>query len=176
MANTYTSIQKIDIGSGGSSTFTFNNIPSTYDDLLLVISSRMEGGGLNGGYASLRFNGYTGSDYYYQWLRAEINTGSVGSSASSNGTSLLCLNNSVANGNTAGVYSSSEIYIPSYKISGEKHISEYHCGENFNGETWMSLTAGRWAITSTISSIVVTAIPGNFAQYSSATLYGISKS
>lgn len=176
MAKTYTVIQKIDVGSGGSSTFTFNSIPSTYTDLWIAISSRMEGGGLNGGYASLRINSDSGSNYYYQWLRAEINTSGVTSSAQTNSTSILCLNNSCANGNTAGAFSSSDIYISAYKSTSQKQISEYHCSENANGETWINLSAGKWVGSATISSIVITAIPANFGQYSSATLYGINNS
>jgi hypothetical protein len=128
VAKTYTAIQKIDVGAGGSSNFTFNSIPATYTDLWLAISSRMLAGGLNGGYASLVFNGDSGSNYGQQWLRGNINTGAVSASDNTTNSYILCLNNSVTNSNTTDVFSSSDIYISSYRSASAKQVSEYHTG------------------------------------------------
>jgi hypothetical protein len=176
VAKTYTAIQKIDVGAGGSSNFTFNSIPATYTDLWLAISSRMLAGGLNGGYASLVFNGDSGSNYGQQWLRGNINTGAVSASDNTTNSYILCLNNSVTNSNTTDVFSSSDIYISSYRSASAKQVSEYHTGAQADSNVWISLSASRWTGSAAITSMVVTGLAGNFGQYSSATLYGISNS
>ena len=77
---------------------------------------------------------------------------------------------------TANTFGNSEIYIPNYTGSNYKSISADSVSENNASAAYANLFAGLWSNTAAINQI--TLIPGasaNFAQYSTATLYGILK-
>ena len=58
MANTYTLISSVTVGSGGASSIEFTSIPSTYTDLLLNFSGRSNTNQASGGFAcKIEFNG-----------------------------------------------------------------------------------------------------------------------
>lgn len=172
MANTFVKIATVTVGAGGASNITFSSIVGTYTDLFLCHSTRSVSTGI--AQASIvRFNGDTTSTNY----TARRLLGS-GSAASSDQTPTISsggfTNNSSA---TASTFSSTSIYIPNYTSSNSKSLSIDTVTENNATEAYMALLAMRWSGTAAITSIVITnESGGNFAQYSSATLYGISKS
>ena len=75
MPATYDKIATYTLPSATSS-YTFTSIPSTYTDLVLVVSARMTGGG-GASAIQLQFNGDTGSNYSITTLNGD------GSSATS---------------------------------------------------------------------------------------------
>lgn len=63
MANTYKKIATVTVGSGGTTSIQFTNIPNTYTDLVVMASLRhLETGG--SAWATIKFtlNGATGSN------------------------------------------------------------------------------------------------------------------
>jgi hypothetical protein len=56
MANTYTLISSVTVGSGGAANIEFTSIPQTYTDLLYKISGRLS---VDSASAFLRYNGTT---------------------------------------------------------------------------------------------------------------------
>jgi hypothetical protein len=77
---------------------------------------------------------------------------------------------------TTSTFTNSEIYIPNYTSSNQKSISGDAVNENNSSSTNVQarLVAWKWSGTTAISSILFSTNTGNFVQYSTFTLYGIS--
>jgi hypothetical protein len=168
MANTYTLISSVTVGSGGAANITFSSIPSTYTDLCLKISLRSAYSGPADN-ISIGFNGSTASFN----IKLLYGTGSsVAIYNASNNSNVATIVGATATSNTFG---NGEIYIPNYTGSNYKSISADSVGENSASAAQQYLYAGLWSNTSAITSIALTSgNSANFAQYSTAYLYGIS--
>jgi hypothetical protein len=169
MATTFTKIASVSVGSGGASSMTFSSIPVDYTDLCLVISARSVASALN----SDVFANINGQTTAHNWRIIQGN----GSSASS-------ANSSADNGRvgimpagtaTSNTFSNISAYYPNYTGSTQKSYSADSVMENNATTSYSELVAGLNTNTTAISSITVASGNGNFAQYSTATLYGVSK-
>jgi hypothetical protein len=171
---TYKAIATTTVGAGGSAAITFSAIPAAYTDLLVFLSGRTTSTYLTdvSGYCHLKINGNTSNGS----SRAIYGTGSAaGSFNVSNPPYVGYVPTSAATANTFG---NMMIYIPNYAGSTYKSSLADSVAEN-NGTTAVSsLLGGLWSDTSAITSVEVypNSAYGNFAQYSTATLYGIVKS
>ena len=174
MANTYTLISSVTVGSGGSASVSFSSIPSTYTDLV-VLSSVRSLGDYGTGYEMiddviLRFNGDSGSNY------PRKNLNGLGYSVTSSGGTLTGVY-IYADGNraTASTFSNSSTYITNYAGSTYKSVSSDSVTENNATTAWSGLMATLWNNTAAINSISFqTGTGSNLAQYSTFYLYGIS--
>jgi hypothetical protein len=168
MANTYTLIASSTVGSGGAANIEFTSIPATYTDLLLKLSSRADSA-VNFYAVKFEFNSNT-SNYSSRYL---YGTGSAVSSITSADSF-----SSYANGTnaTASTFTSSEFYVPNYLVAQNKSYSIDYATENNATLAVAGITGGLWSNTSAITSIKLGLEGGNFAQYSTAYLYGISNS
>jgi hypothetical protein len=170
MANTFIPIATVTVGSGGSSTMEFTDIPATFTDLVLKLSTR-DGRPTNKyNFVEIQFNNST-STYNI------LDLGGTGTVAYA-GTNDLGSNKPYAFGNAAGstasTFGNSEVYISNYSSSNTKSMSIDNVTENNGTEARMVLSGASWSGTSAITSIKLTAYGGNsFVQYSTATLYGI---
>jgi hypothetical protein len=171
MANTYVKIASASVGSSGATNFSFTSIPSTYTDLVLKVSLRDTASATFWGY-NVYFNNSTASNYSFRRL---YGTGS--GTASDNFSSQSTLAPYAATGGTAtaSTFGSNDIYIPNYTSSTAKSVSFDGVSENNATSAVAGLTAGLWSLTNAITQIDITA-SGTFAQYSTATLYGIKNS
>jgi hypothetical protein len=77
---------------------------------------------------------------------------------------------------TANTFGNVAIYIPNYTSSNNKSISVDGVGENNATTAFADLYAGLWANSSAITSITLYNIISDFAEFSTATLYGIKNS
>ena len=175
MANTFVKIATVTVGAGGAANMDFTSIPQTYTDLNLVISGRGVVAaayvgielGINGGFPTANF-------------RTLVGNSTTASSTSSTGGSILAGHMDAANA-TASTFSNVSIYFPNYTGSTNKSYSVDSVTEN-NASTANSVQTTFWAglinTTSAISRITIYdgSSGQNIAQYSTATLYGISKS
>ena len=170
MALTYEAIATVTVGSGGSSTIEFTSIPQTYTDLVVKLSTRTNESQIFGA-VTMDLNGSTSSQsvkYLY---------GSGTSAGSLNPGSVLYIGDGVGANATANTFSNMEVYIPNYTSSNNKSASADAVGENNATGAYMSFTALLWSNTAAITSIRFNAITSKtFAQYSTATLYGIKNS
>jgi hypothetical protein len=166
MAITYTLIQTITVGAGGAASIDFTSIPQTYTDLVLLTSVRSTSTGLG---LIAKFNG-SSSNYTGRYLEAS------GSSTASGTISINQAGNSVSSSYTASVFSNNSLYITNYAGSTSKPSMSDAVTENNSATSYLDLYANHWADTSAITSIALTVSVGSFAQYSSASLYGIKKS
>jgi hypothetical protein len=164
MANTYTLISSVTVGSGGASSMDFTSIPQTFTDLEILVSGRTTGAG-NGinitfnsntsGYTNTGFQGNgTNTSYYGTYNR---NAGMFGYS-----------------GDTANSFGSTKIYITNYTNSINKSYLVDAVSENNAVEAYMNIVSGLWSNTSAITSISLSPMAGTLIQYSTAYLYGIS--
>ena len=167
MPVTYKKIASVTVGAGGAATIDIQNIPATYTDLVLKISSR-DGSGFSDAY--ITFNGST-ANYTDRLL---FGTGSAASSSVPSGTGIIAVANN-GSASTASTFSNVEIYIPNYAGSNNKSVSIDAVSENNATAAYAYLAAGLWSDSSAINRIVFTPF-SNLVQYSTATLYGISKS
>jgi hypothetical protein len=160
-------ISTVTVGSGGASTIEFNNIPQIYTDLLIKISARTTA--TNGSYITMSFNSSTSSFTNRTLYASGGSTGSFTVPVRFGGY----INNS---GTTSSTFSNTEIYIPNYTSSNNKSFSDDGVSETNGTAAELSISGGLWSNTSPISSVQLgVGDAGNYAQYSSATLYGIRK-
>ena len=164
MPATYEKIATTTLGSAGS--ITFNSIPATYTDLRIVLVSKSVYNGQN---VQFRFNGDTGTNYSFTYLRGD------GASASSYRES----------NKTFGYFSdeSSDTYpnmgtldIFSYAGSTYKTALATYSDDR-NGSGYVFSTVNLWRSTSAITSVSLSPsnFTANFQAGTTATLYGILK-
>lgn len=173
MPNTFTLIQAVTVGSGGSASIDFTSIPNTYTDLCLKLSLRNSYAGT---YVSgkLRVNSNSSSIYTSRILSgggSSVGSGSYGPA------SQLEWGPAGANSLTSNTFSNIEMYFPNYTGSNNKSISIDGVMEtNDATNNALQLWAGLAATSSAISSIEVNFNAGSWMQYSTAYLYGIVSS
>ncbi len=118
MANTYIPIATVTVGSGGSASIDFTNIPQTYTDLHLLVSIREETSAT--AVAFIRFNNTTTN-------RSERYLQGNGSSAVAGTTTVLQFI-ACQPSDTANTFGNASIYIPNYTSSR----FPFFCKKNIN--------------------------------------------
>jgi hypothetical protein len=170
MPDTFNKIATVTVGAGGAATMAFSSIPQTYTDLIIKISLRDTNAAVYQ-FSNVTFNGST-SGYSVRYLEGN---GSAASSYAGSGSALSLMLGNGANG-TANIFGNTDFYIPNYTSSNAKSLSVDQVNENNATSAFALLQAGLWTGTAPITSISIGLGAGNFVQYSTATLYGISKS
>ena len=172
MPNTFTLIQAITVGSGGAANITFSSIPSTYTDLVFMISGRATVAQL-GASLYMRFNGGSTTNTIRNLYG---NGSSAASQTQSDAWSGVDVDGAIA---SASVFASVQIYFPNYaNTSYNKSWSAEAAVENNATAGYNEMAAGLWASTAAINQVAFTIenASGNWAEYSTAYLYGIVKS
>jgi hypothetical protein len=165
-------IQHQELASSQAS-ITFSSIPQTYTDLYLVVSARStrtDQGPRNT--LSVQFNGVT-TGYSYRRLYG-IPSLATGSDSGS-GADAFLLGYQTSNAATGSTFGNGSLYIPNYTSSNYKTGSGDSVGESNETSTGLSIVANLWSNTAAITSILIQDPGFNLMQYSSATLYGITK-
>jgi hypothetical protein len=165
--STYEKITSVTVGSGGASSIVFNSFPSTYTDLVIKISGRTNNTNET---LLVRFNADTTSTNYRRFALG--GTGATAFSQNINDNGIGYINNSTFTASTFGL---AEIYIPNYAGSGYKTYRTDSTAEtNAATPCPMGLIGNYWNSTAAITSITLTNA-GNWTEFSTATLYGITK-
>ncbi len=163
MADTFTAIQTVTVGSGGAATIGFTSIPQAYTDLLIKFSGR----NANNVYTfSVQINGTT-----------VTNTRRLFGTGSGNYTSDT-FNGNYTNYSSAlaSVFGSADLYFFNYTGGTHKRFFVEAVSEDNYSSAYMNFSANNNASSSPVTSITLVPESGNFVQYSSATLYGIKNS
>jgi len=170
MANTMTLISSVTVGAGGAASIDFTSIPGTYTDLQILWSLRTNNDPDAGNYGlvAVSFNGSTANIT----RRNLLGSGSAASSGSTTNAQIAIdgLNN------TASTFASGIFYLPNYAGSTNKSVSLDNVMEQNSTTTYMSLNAVLWSQTAAINQLTLSAVSGNFVQYSTAYLYGVKSS
>lgn len=171
MPLTYKTIASITVGAGGANNLTFSNIPQTgYTDLAVKISGRTLAGGAADS-LGMFINGV-------QTNRLRITLYGNGYNALSNSSTYRDVGASNGQGSTSNTFSSVDIYIPNYTSSNFKSFISDSAWENNSQSADVGMIAGLWSSTAAITELSFDSASAgvNFVQYSTFTLYGISKS
>jgi hypothetical protein len=164
--NTYTPLATVTLSSAAA-TVTFSSIPGTYRDLILEMNHRVDSSATAAD-SFFRFNGDTGNNYNHVFMSGN---GSTTSSSSGTRTYLETNIDDTVN------FSRNQLQIFDYAQT-DKHKS----GLMSEGLASFAVfrRAFRWASTSAITSISITAAdrlgsgtPDNFAAGSTFSLYGV---
>ena len=163
---TMTLVSTVTVGAGGTSEILFSGIPQSATDLLVVVSIRAASGGIDAA-PFVKFNNdatsYTG--------RTILGSGSNKYSETKSNFTMM----QAGSGSTANTFGSGQIYIPNYSGSANKSFSMETLGENNGTEAWMEIRAGLWSNTAAITSLSIYRSDYNILQYSTASLYTITK-
>lgn len=171
MANTMILLGTVTVGSGGSSSINFTSIPNTYTDLLLKGSLRFSDIAGVSQAASIKFNTL---DTNQTWVQVYGTGTGVGSNGSTGLGQAATSNGSASTSNT---FSNFQIYVSSYASSEYKIASTDTIVENNGTASSQVFASTTWSSTSPITGLsLVPNTTGNFAENSTAYLYGISKS
>ena len=165
-------ISTVTVGSAGSSAIEFNNVPQNYTDLMVKLSTkstttstllllRMKLNGTNAfTWKSLVSEGTTAGSYIQTSYGADVTT---------HGTMVGTVSTTT---NTFGV---AELFIPNYSGSSTKAYSMESLSEGTFSGSFIWTLSGLFSSTAPITSLTFYPESGSFAQYSTATLYGIRK-
>ena len=161
----FESIATVVVGSAGSSSISFSNIPQTYKDLKILMRSST-GSSINN---LIEFNGDTTSSNYYYF--GGQGNGSTASAIAFTNSNVISVDNTT--GSTD--FCHSVITMAEYSISTKKKIVYSRFGyerEAPAGITgWYGLV--RSSSTDAITSITIKPSSGNFKEHSHFALYGI---
>ena len=177
MANTFTKIATVTVGSGGATSIDFSSIGSTYTDICILMSLRSAHSATDDDWY-MRINGVsTGGTYINRRL---YGNGSTAASASrTGGTSGAQIYGGWDNsaGGTASTFSNISIYIPNYaSTSTYKSISIDGVQEANATTAYAYLNAALFQSNNAINQVTITSWNSTWAQYTTATLYGIKNS
>lgn len=170
MANTYTLISST-TGSGNPSAISFNSIPQTYTDLLLVASVRNTG---TTGNLRMTFNNDASSLYSQTNLQGNGTT--IYTNQSPNISNTQWNNTSNISSDTANTYGSLEMYIPNYTGATNKPWSGFFVTENNGTTAYATAAASLFRSSSAITSLQLYYFNFAFDTNSSFYLYGIKNS
>jgi hypothetical protein len=166
MPNTFELIQAYTVGSGGQSSIDFNTIPSTYTDLCVKMSLRINNA-MTSAYCYLN-NDTTLANYSDRRLVGN------GSAASSSGGAFPRVAISDGTDATSNTFGNAEFYLPNYAGSTNKSISADYVAENNGTLGFTGINAVLWSNTSVVNRITIVSSGGeSFVQYSTAYLYGV---
>ena len=157
MASAQVALATTTLGSAAS-TVTFGSIPGTYRDLRLVINGTVT----TGGNIFIRFNGDSGNSYTY--VQA-YGTGSSAASSTSSGSETADASGVFYTNPGMAVYDFLD-----YSATDKHKSSLNRCSVAGN---LVIMSAGRWASTSAITSIVFSHGSGSYTSGTTFSLYGI---
>lgn len=164
-----TLVSTVTLGSSASS-IDFTSIPQTGTDLLVVFSIRSTDATAN---HFVRFNSDSGSNYGHRRLRGD---GSSASSQYQDPSSQVFIPNAASmSSDTANTFSNGSVYISNYTSSVAKSVSADSVAENNGTTAGQAIVAARWSGTAAITSLSIIHNGATFAQYSTASLYTITK-
>lgn len=147
----------------------FTSIPQTATDLLLIFSLRGAfAGGVDQATTRLTINS-TSTNYSGKLLSGD------GSTVSSTNDNASYISVSWLGGTSSIAFSNCSVYIPNYASASNKSIS-FDGTNEANGTVGLQrIGAGLWSNTAAITSLKLDSASGSLAQYSTASLYTITK-
>jgi hypothetical protein len=165
MPATYETIATTTLGSA-TGTVTFSSIPSTYTDLVIVISPTATNGNYDVG---MRYNSDSGSNY--SWTSISFNADNSGSAYSERATNATSI---TARTNIATV----NPYPVIFEILNYSNTTTYKTSlSRIARETYaVARTVGLWRSTSAINEVSFVLVGGGSTTYKAGTvitLYGI---
>lgn len=170
MAITYKLITTVTVGSSGAANITFSNIPQTYTDLILKLSSRSNVTDGNDPYDLVYTLNSTST------ITSKVLRGDTATSSTNSITDRILRMGPVPSNWGSNNFNNSEIYLSNYTTSNFKAWSADGVVPNNGTGTAVAMVAGLTSISVPVTTIIIAPNAGNFVQHSSAYLYGIKNS
>jgi hypothetical protein len=167
----FESIATITVGSGGASSIEFTSIPGTYQHLQIRMGLRSNRVDTNEN-VRIRVNSDTGSNYAFHQLRGDGATTATEAGASQ--TSIEVNRSATAANAASSNFAQLLLDFLDYSSTSKNKTFRTLAGYDNNGSGIVGINSGLWMSTSAVTSILVYPQYGsNFAQYSTAALYGV---
>jgi hypothetical protein len=161
--------------SGTSSDWEKTSIPSSYDHLYLVVSARSDNATVRTDIIA-RANGDTGSNYSRTQLYST--TATPGADQTTGSSSLWDFLPCPAANAVSPAFSTGSVWIPHYANTANfKQFLTVGAMENnsdTNSEWKINVGAQLWSSTAAINQLTLYLQHGDFVQYSTFTLYGVT--
>lgn len=164
----WTRLAFTEIGASGQAEIEFASISQNYTDLAILISARStQSAGNDNLFIRLNNSALNFTARIFEGTGTGTNMD----------TSARYLGAIPAATSTSNTFGSILVYLPNYTSSSAKSFSVESVQENAQSVAYSHFMAGIWnpSPQAAITSIVLDPSGGNFAQYSSATLFGILK-
>lgn len=173
MANTFAAITTVTFTNSTTSTLDFTSIPQGYTDLMVLISARSTRAGV-GDPLLMKINSST-TNRIYSTVEGRVATNNT---VAFGDTTALFIG--TLPGSTAGtsIFGSAKVYFANYSATQHKQSFADVVQENDTSNAYLTFSSNLWTDTSAITSLSFywDTAGSNFAQYSTATLYGIKNS
>ena len=164
--NWYEAIATTLVGSGGSATITFTNIPQDYTHLQIRGIGRSTVAGTGSEWLTISLNGgETAISYRHALL------GNGTSASAEAGTQAWWAN--LLEGNVSNTFGVAVLDILDYKDTSKNKTLRTLFGYDANGSGSVGITSNLWPNTNAITSITLGCRIGNFSQNSRFSLYGL---
>lgn len=159
-------IERVVVGSGGTSSITFSNIPQTYQHLQIRGIGKDARTGFAASQLTIRFNSDSGSNYSYHSLYNDGTSVLGFGSANAVGAYINC-------GGSGDYFHGAIMDILEYRNTNTFKTCRSFSGGDNNGSGQINLTSASWRSTSAITSIQMTPLSPNMAQNTTYSLYGV---
>jgi hypothetical protein len=159
------------VGAGGTTSIEFTSIPQNYTHLQLRISCRSTtAAGLS--WSRLRMNSdSTNANYKGHQLYGDGSSAASSAFGSDPGIAAFL---TVGSTGTANVFNAAIIDILDYNNTNKYKTIKVLQGNDTNGAGYIIFHSGVWMSTSSINSLTFLDVSsGNYAQYSTFSLYGV---
>lgn len=172
----FESIARVTVGSGGASSIEFTSIPGTYQHLQVRWIAQSDRATYATDNLWIRINGDTGSNYAHHELRGD------GASAGSYGYASQTkqyVSGVIGTTQQASSFGAGVLDILDYASSSKNKTLRVLAGKDNNGTYagyggYVQVASGLYFATpAAVSTVTLIAENGNWAQYSTAALYGI---
>lgn len=168
VTTSFESIATVSVGSGGSSSITFDNIPNTFSHLQFRVMLANTNATLDD--TRWRVNDDSTAGNYYQAHQLRGNGASATASGINPGTGYIL---PIPYNASSTRFAVGIIDILDYANANKYKTFRALSGADLNGSGDVFLRSGLWMSTSAITKIVISPNSDNFAQYSHFALYGI---
>lgn len=163
-----TFIQSVTVTGATAASISFTSIPSTYTDLVILLSARSN---YASGFDVLTMTGNSTASSTVGMTGNTTPTGSSNAAGTGNRVAYM-----LGSTQTASNFGNTLITIPNYARAGwTKQIFSQDVAENAASTTsWLEFFAGSIGDTNALTSITLTPLNGQFVQYTTAYLYGLT--
>lgn len=171
VAGDYESIATVTVGSGGSGTIDFTNIPGTYQHLQLRAIARSTRTGANNDYYTIQCNSDTGNNYV---INHRLQGNGTSATATTDGQGTLMTVTGVATADYTSTFGVTVCDILDYANGNKYKTFRSLAGMDNNGSGQVLLISSLWMSTSAITSLTIKTsnVSYNFSQYTHFALYG----
>lgn len=163
-------IERVRVGSGGTSAIVFDEIPATYQHLQIRIIGRTDRASARES-MDIRLNGVTTSSYAYHFIYGDGSSAAAGAGASQTLIDSFDFAGATA---TANIFGAAIIDILDYSNISKNTTVRVFGGADRNGAGLVAISSGLLVNTNAVSSVNIFPANGNdFVQHSTASLYGV---